>query len=145
MLPTHDDLRKLLQDPEILVAPGVYDALSALIATQAGAKAIYLSGASIAYTHMARSDIGLTSMKEVADILTMLRDRLNTPIIVDGDDGFGNALNVQRTVRLFERAGANAIQLEDQASPKRCGHLAGKRLISSAEMVGKIKAAQDAR
>jgi len=145
MLPTHDDLRKLLQGPEILVAPGVYDALSALIATQAGAKAIYLSGASIAYTHMARSDIGLTSMKEVADILTMLRDRLNTPIIVDGDDGFGNALNVQRTVRLFERAGANAIQLEDQASPKRCGHLAGKRLISSAEMVGKIKAAQDAR
>lgn len=145
MLQIRQGLHKLLQGPDILVAPGVYDALSALIATQAGAQTIYLSGASIAYTHMGRSDIGLTSMKEVADILTMLRDRVEVPIIVDADDGFGNALNVQRTVRLFERAGANAIQLEDQASPKRCGHLAGKRLVSTAEMVGKIKAAQDAR
>src|SRR5690606_22583120 len=129
----------------ILLAPGVYDALSALIAEQAGAEAVYLSGASIAYTRLGRPDIGLVSMTEVADTLAMVRDRIGLPIVVDADNGFGNALNVQRTVRMVERMGAAALQLEDQTMPKRCGHLDGKSLISQAEMAGKIRAACDAR
>jgi 2-methylisocitrate lyase-like PEP mutase family enzyme len=138
-------LKSLLASDDILLAPGVYDALSALIAEQAGARAVYLSGASIAYTRFARSDIGLVSMSEVADTLSLVCDRVQLPVIADADNGYGNALNVQRTVRLFERAGAAAIQLEDQAYPKRCGHLDGKTLISAGEMAGKIAAACDAR
>ncbi|WP_300299099.1 isocitrate lyase/PEP mutase family protein [Ferrovibrio sp.] len=138
-------LRERLRGGGIVVAPGVYDGLSALVAAQAGFEALYLSGASIAYTRFGRSDIGLVSMTEVADTLGAIRERVETDIIVDADTGFGNALNVQRTVRLFERNGAAGIQLEDQASPKRCGHLDGKTLVSPAEMVGKIKAALDAR
>ena len=138
-------LRLRLAEPGILLAPGIYDALTALLAAQAGAEALYLSGANVAYTRLGRPDIGLVSMSEVAEIVALVRDRVDLPVIVDGDNGFGNALNVQRTVRMFERAGASAIQLEDQIMPKRCGHLAGKALISSAEMVGKIKAAVDAR
>jgi 2-methylisocitrate lyase-like PEP mutase family enzyme len=129
----------------LLLAPGIYDSLSGLIATNAGAKAVYLSGASLAYTRFGISDLGLVSVSEVNDTLAAITDRIETPVIVDGDNGFGNALNVQRTVRSFERSGAAAIQLEDQAFPKRCGHLDGKTLISKAEMVGKIKAALDAR
>jgi 2-methylisocitrate lyase-like PEP mutase family enzyme len=116
-----------------------------LVAQQAGAKAVYLSGASIAYTRLGRSDIGLVSVSEVHDTLAAITDRISLPVIVDADTGFGNALNVQRTVRGFERAGASVIQLEDQSFPKRCGHLAGKRLVPQSEMVGKIKAALDAR
>ena len=129
----------------ILVAPGVFDGLSALVAAQAGFEALYVSGGSIAYTRFGRSDVGLVSMTEVADTLGAIRERVDSPLIVDADTGFGNALNVIRTVRLFERNGADAIQLEDQATPKRCGHLAGKALVPAAEMVGKIKAALDAR
>lgn len=129
----------------MLLAPGIYDALSGLIATQSGAKAVYLSGASLAYTRFGTSDIGLVSVSEVNDTIAAITDRIPTPIIVDGDTGFGNALNVQRTVRSFERSGADAIQLEDQSFPKKCGHLAGKKLISTNEMVGKIYAALDAR
>jgi len=138
-------LRKRLQSGSILVAPGIYDGLSALIADQAGFEALYLSGASIAYTRFGRSDIGLVSMTEVADTLGAICERIDADIIVDADTGFGNALNVQRTVRLLERNGAAGIQIEDQASPKRCGHLDGKTLVSAEEMVGKIKAALDAR
>jgi len=138
-------LRQLMQDGTVLLAPGIYDALSGLIATQTGARAVYLSGASLAYTRFGRSDIGLVSVSEVHDTLAAITDRIETPVIVDADNGFGNALNVQRTVRYFERAGAAAIQLEDQSFPKRCGHLDGKKLISCGEMVGKIKAALDAR
>ena len=138
-------LRALLQGPEVILAPGIYDALTALLADQAGFRCLYLSGASIAYTRLGRPDIGLVAMTEVADIITAVRERVATPVVVDADTGFGNALNVQRTVRLFERAGASAIQLEDQAIPKRCGHLPGKRLVRTAEMVGKVKAACDAR
>lgn len=138
-------LKDRLRDKRILVAPGVYDALTGLVAEQAGAETVYLSGASIAYTRFGRPDIGLVSMSEVADTVAVLRDRVTLPIVVDGDNGFGNALNVQRTVRVFERMGANAIQLEDQTLPKRCGHLAGKTLISAGEMAGKISAACDAR
>ncbi len=138
-------LKSRLSETRILVAPGVYDALTGLIAEQAGAEAVYLSGASIAYTRFGRPDIGLVSMSEVADTLAALRDRIALPVVVDADNGFGNALNVQRTVRVFERMGANAIQLEDQTMPKRCGHLDGKRLIAAEEMAGKIRAACDAR
>ncbi|CAH1651666.1 2,3-dimethylmalate lyase [Hyphomicrobiales bacterium] len=128
-----------------VVAPGIYDALTASIAAAAGFEALYLSGAAIAYTRLGRSDIGLVSMNEVADVITLVRDRVPTALIVDADNGYGNALNVQRTVRLFERAGATAIQLEDQTLPKRCGHLQDKSLISAGEMAGKVKAAVDAR
>ena len=139
------DLRNRLNRSEILLAPGIYDALTGLLAEQAGAEAVYLSGASIAYTRFGRPDIGLVSMSEVADVIAAIRDRIATPLIVDADTGYGNALNVQRTVRTFERFGADVIQLEDQSLPKRCGHLSGKTLVSTAEMTGKIRAALDAR
>ena len=130
---------------ETLLAPGIYDALSGLIAEQSGAQAVYLSGASIAYTRFGRSDVGLVSVSEVHDTLAAVTDRIKIPVIIDADTGFGNALNVQRTIRNFERAGAAAIQIEDQSFPKRCGHLNGKVLIKTDEMVGKVKAAVDAR
>ena len=137
-------LKDILNEGFVL-APGIYDALTGLIAAKAGAKAVYLSGASIAYTRFGRSDIGLVSVSEVHDTLAAITDRIDIPVIVDADTGFGNALNVQRTVRNFERVGASAIQLEDQSFPKRCGHLSGKTLVSKNEMVGKIKAALDTR
>ena len=138
-------LKDRLAGPAIVLVPGVYDALSALLAEQAGFEALYLSGASIAYTRLGRSDVGLTTYPEVADVLARITERVATPLIVDADTGFGNALNVQRTVRGFERAGAAMIQLEDQAFPKRCGHLDGKAVIPTREMCGKLRAALDAR
>ena len=138
-------LAQRLQQPKALLAPGVYDALSALIAEQAGFEALYLSGASIAYSRLGRSDIGLTTATEVAQTLAHITDRVRVPVIVDADTGFGNALNTQRTVRDFERAGAAMIQIEDQTFPKRCGHLDGKGVVPVAEMQGKLKAALDAR
>ncbi|MFC7611997.1 isocitrate lyase/PEP mutase family protein [Teichococcus aestuarii] len=111
----------------------------------AGFRALYVSGAAIAYTRLGRPDIGLVSMTEVAETVGLIRDRVDVPLVVDADNGYGNALNTQRTVRLFERAGATALQLEDQTLPKRCGHLQGKSLIGAGEMAGKIKAAVDAR
>jgi 2-methylisocitrate lyase-like PEP mutase family enzyme len=135
----------MIESGPITVAPGVYDAFSALLAEQAGFGALYLSGASIAYTRLGRPDIGLVDMGEVAQTIATIRERVAARLMVDGDTGFGNALNVLRTVRAFERAGADAIQLEDQTTPKRCGHLAGKALVGTGEMVGKIKAALDAR
>jgi 2-methylisocitrate lyase-like PEP mutase family enzyme len=138
-------LRARLVRPPILIAPGVYDPLTALIAERAGFEALYVSGAAIAYTRLGRPDIGLVSLSEVVDTVALIRDRVDSDLIVDADTGYGNALNVERTVRLLERAGASAIQLEDQDFPKRCGHLDNKALIPAAEMVGKIKAAVDAR
>jgi len=138
-------LKQRLQQNKALLAPGVFDALTALVAEQAGFEALYLSGASIAYTRLARSDIGLTTATEVADTLARITERVRVPVIVDADTGFGNALNTQRTVREFERAGAAMIQLEDQTFPKRCGHLDGKTVVPAAEMCGKLKAALDAR
>ena len=140
-----ETLRARLGRPPIVVAPGVYDAFSALVASRAGFGALYVSGAAIAYTRLGRPDIGLVSMTEVVDTLALIRDRTDSHLIVDADTGYGNALNVARTVRQFERAGANAIQLEDQDFPKRCGHLDGKALIAADEMCGKIRAAVDAR
>jgi 2-methylisocitrate lyase-like PEP mutase family enzyme len=138
-------LQGRLAQGKILLAPGVFDALSALLAEQAGFEAAYLSGASIAYTRLARPDSGLVTASEVESTISNIRERVAVPVIVDADTGFGNALNVQRTVRMLERAGAAAIQLEDQSLPKRCGHLDGKTLVPADEMVGKIKAALDTR
>lgn len=139
-------LRARLARPPIVIAPGVYDPLTALIAERAGFEALYVSGAAIAYTRLGRPDIGLVTMDEVADTIALIRDRVvDASLVVDADTGYGNALNVQRTVRRFERAGANAIQIEDQGFPKRCGHLDDKTLISAREMAGKINAAVDSR
>jgi 2-methylisocitrate lyase-like PEP mutase family enzyme len=138
-------LKQRLAQAQVVLAPGVYDALSALVAEQAGFEALYLSGASIAYTRLGRSDVGLTTFPEVAETLARITERVSLPVIVDADTGFGNALNVMRTVKGFERAGAAMIQLEDQTFPKRCGHLDGKSVVPVQEMVGKLKAAMDAR
>ena len=138
-------LKQRLQQPQVLLAPGVYDPLTALIAEQSGFEALYLSGASIAYTRLGRSDIGLTTATEVADCLARITERVSIPVIVDADTGFGNALNTMRTVRAFEQAGAAMLQIEDQTFPKRCGHLDGKTVVPTAEMCGKLRAALDAR
>jgi 2-methylisocitrate lyase-like PEP mutase family enzyme len=138
-------LKQRLAEARVLLAPGVYDALSALIAERAGFEALYLSGASIAYTRLGRPDLGLTTYSEVEDTLARITERVATPVIVDADTGFGNALNVQRTVRGLERAGAAMIQLEDQTFPKRCGHLDGKSVVPVDEMCGKLRAGLDAR
>lgn len=138
-------LRLRLRQADPLLAPGVYDALTASMAEQAGFEAAYLSGASVAYTKLGRPDIGLTSLTEVAEAATRIRERTALPLIVDADTGWGNALNVQRSMRVLEHAGAQAIQIEDQGFPKRCGHLRDKSLIPIAEMVGKVRAALDVR
>ena len=138
-------LKQRLQEKRPLLAPGIYDAFTALVAEQSGFEALYLSGASIAYTLLGRSDVGLTTVTEVAHTLSRITERVRIPVIVDGDTGFGNALNTQRSVRTLEQAGAAMIQLEDQTFPKRCGHLDGKGVIPVSEMVGKLKAALDAR
>ena len=143
MTPT--SLRQRLHDPRPVTAPGIYDALTASIAAAAGFEALYVSGAAVAYTRLGRPDIGLVAMTEMAETIALIRDRVDLPLVVDADNGHGNALNVQRTVRMYERAGATALQIEDQTLPKRCGHLQGKSLISAAEMAGKIRAAVDAR
>jgi 2-methylisocitrate lyase-like PEP mutase family enzyme len=139
------NLRSLLATDKVIVAPGCYDALTALMIQRAGFECAYLSGASVAFTRLGRPDLGLTTATEVAETVGNIRERIDIPLIVDGDTGFGNALNVQRTVRDFERMGASAIQLEDQTIPKRCGHLEGKQLAPVGEMLGKIQAARDAR
>ena len=138
-------LKARLRSPEILIAPGVYDGLTAALAQEAGFEALYLSGAAVAYTRLGRPDIGLTSVTEMAETMNLIRDRVDLPVIIDADTGFGNALNAQRTMRLYERAGADALQVEDQTFPKRCGHLSDKSLIPAAEMAGKIAAMADAR
>lgn len=138
-------LKARISQKDILVAPGVYDGLTASIATDAGFEALYLSGAAVAYTRLGRPDIGLTTASEMADTMTLIADRTAVPVIIDADTGFGNALNAQRTMRLYERAGASALQVEDQTYPKRCGHLADKSLIPAREMAGKVAAMADAR
>ena len=138
-------LRNLVSRPEILVAPGVYDGLTAALATQAGFEALYLSGAAVAYTRLGRPDIGLSTSSEMTDTMALITDRTDLPVIIDADTGFGNALNARRTMQSYERAGAAALQVEDQTYPKRCGHLADKSLISKEEMAGKLAAMADAR
>lgn len=138
-------LKARLSRAPILLAPGVYDGMTAALAEQAGFEAVYLSGAAVSYTRLGRPDIGLATMTEMADTLALIRDRVALPVIIDADTGHGNALNAQRCMRMFERAGASALQVEDQTFPKRCGHLSDKSLIPLAEMAGKIAAMADAR
>ena len=139
------DFQKLIKEPGSFILPGAYDAMSARLIEEIGFKAIYATGAGISNAQLGWADVGLTSLKEVVDIVARMADVTTKPIVVDGDTGFGNAINVLRTVREFERAGVAAIQMEDQVSPKKCGHFSGKEVISKEEMVGKIKAALDAR
>jgi 2-methylisocitrate lyase-like PEP mutase family enzyme len=143
---THaETLRSALRAGRVLQAPGVYDSLSALLVERAGFEIAFLSGASLAFTRFGQPDVGLVGMTEVADTVRLIRDSTRIPLLVDADTGFGNALNVRRTVRELECAGASAIQIEDQVFPKRCGHMAGKQVVSPAEMAGKVRAALDAR
>lgn len=128
-----------------LTVPGCWDGMSALLIEQAGFEAAFLTGGGLAMGRFGRPDLGLVTASEVAETIAVITDRISLPLIVDADTGFGNALNAQRTVRAFERAGASAIQFEDQTFPKRCGHMAGKAVIPAGEMVGKLKAALDAR
>ncbi|MFS0778578.1 oxaloacetate decarboxylase [Neobacillus sp. 3P2-tot-E-2] len=139
------DFQSILGEPGSFILPGAYDAMSAKLIEETGFKAIYATGAGISNAQLGWADVGLTSLKEVVDIVARMADVTNIPIVVDGDTGFGNAINVIRTVKEFERAGVAAIQMEDQVSPKKCGHFNGKEVISKEEMVGKIKAALDAR
>ncbi|MCM3689815.1 isocitrate lyase/PEP mutase family protein [Neobacillus niacini] len=139
------DFQMLLHEPGSFILPGAYDAMSAKLIEETGFKAIYATGAGISNAQLGWADVGLTSLKEVVDIVARMADVTNIPIVVDGDTGFGNAINVIRTVKELERAGVAAIQMEDQVSPKKCGHFNGKDVISKEEMVGKIKAALDTR
>ena len=136
-------LRELLRGDGIVVAPGVYDGLSARLARAAGFAAAYATGGGIARS-MGFPDLGLVSMHEVADRLAGIVEHAGVPVIADADTGYGNALNVRRTVREFERAGVAALHLEDQVFPKRCGHYDDKAVVSTAEMVQKLRAARDA-
>jgi methylisocitrate lyase len=137
-------LRDLVAAPRLLVAPGVYDGLSARIAEEAGFQAVYVSGGAVARS-TGVPDLGLLTMTEVLTRVREVRDATNLPVVADADTGYGNALNVARTIREFERHGVAALHLEDQVSPKRCGHYEDKELISTAEMVSKIQAALDSR
>lgn len=138
-------LRRRLARPEILVVPGAYDSLTARFVEVAGFEAVYLSGAGVSYSKLARPDIGLVNQTEMAERLGDITRAVSIPVMADGDNGHGNAINMMRTIELFERAGAQAVQIEDQRFPKRCGHLDGKSIISSSEMIGKIRAARRAR
>lgn len=138
-------LRQLLVSESGLLLPGVPNALGARIAEIAGFPAIFVTGAGVANTYLGIPDMGLVTLTELVNHVAAIREATALPLIADGDTGFGNALNVQRTIRLIERAGADAIQLEDQVFPKRCGHFEGKAVIPATEMVQKIRAAVDAR
>lgn len=138
-------LRRIVEPGAGAILPGAGNALTARFIAAAGFDAVFVSGAAVANTFLGMPDIGLTSITELVDHVGAIRDAVELPIIVDADTGFGNAVNVGRTVRLLERAGANSVMLEDQTFPKRCGHFEGKDVIPAAEMVQKIRAAVDAR
>lgn len=138
-------LRSLVEARKGVLVPGAFNALSARIIADLGFQAIYVTGAGVTNMHMGMPDQGFMGLHEIADHTARIRDAVDVPLLVDADTGFGNALNVRHTVRVLERAGADCIQLEDQIAPKRCGHFAGKDVISTEEAVGKIKAAVDAR
>ncbi len=138
-------LRERLEQPRVLLLPGVYDSICARLVQQAGFEAVYMTGSGTAMARYGVPDIGLVTMTEMVSAVAALSDAVDIPVVADADTGYGNALNVQRTVKEYERAGVAALQFEDQLFPKRCGHLAGKQVISAEEMVGKLKAALDAR
>lgn len=138
-------LRERVARRDALIVPGAANALTARIIADAGFEAAYVTGAGVANTLLGAPDIGLVTMSEIADQTAAIAEVCPLPLVVDADTGFGNAISVHRTVRVLERAGAAAIQLEDQVFPKRCGHFAGKAIIPAAEMCAKVRAAADAR
>ncbi len=130
---------------DALIMPGAANALAARVIEDIGFEAVYLSGAGLTNTHFGLPDLGFIGLGDVAQHTAAIRDAVELPIVVDADTGFGNALNVRQTIRQLERAGASAVQIEDQVSPKRCGHFAGKDVVPLGEMLGKVRAAVDAR
>jgi carboxyvinyl-carboxyphosphonate phosphorylmutase len=138
-------LKELIAAPDILVAPSAYDALSAKVIAKAGFDAVHMTGSGSSASLLGYPDMGFTTLSEMATHAKNLVLAVDVPVFVDGDSGHGNALNVTRCVREFERAGVAGLHIEDQVTPKRCGHLEGKRVIPAEEMVGKIEAAAAAR
>jgi 2-methylisocitrate lyase-like PEP mutase family enzyme len=142
---TRQKFRAMLKPGAAVILPGVANALAARVVADSGFDAAYVTGAGIANTFLGIPDNGLVTLTELTDHVVAIREVFAGPLMVDADTGFGNALNMRRTIQVLERAGADAIQIEDQVFPKRCGHFEGKEVIPSAEMVQKIKAAVDAR
>ncbi len=138
-------LREVLARPGLAIAPGAADALTALLIEEAGLPVIYVTGAGIANAQLGVPDVGLVSLEEALRVVRAITAVVSTPVFADADTGYGNAINVTRTVREFERAGAAGIQLEDQVTPKRCGHFEGKEIVAAEEMVAKLRAARFAR
>jgi 2-methylisocitrate lyase-like PEP mutase family enzyme len=142
---SRETLKQLIAARRGVLLPGAFNALSAKVIADLGFEAIYITGAGVTNMHFGMPDQGFMGLSDIAEHTMRIRDAVDLPLLVDADTGFGNALNVVHTVRTLERAGADCIQLEDQVSPKRCGHFSGKDVISTQEAVGKIKAAVDAR
>ena len=138
-------LRKLIAAPEIVIAPGAFDCITARLIDTASFPAVYITGSGVSMSALGAPDVGLMSYGEILDRVQRIADVVSIPVIADADTGFGGPLNIMRTVRDFERAGVSAIQIEDQAWPKKCGHEPGRVIVPTAEMVGRIKAAVDAR
>ena len=144
MKPTHS-LKEIVARRAAVQVPGAANALFARVIEELGFEAVYVTGAGIANMHLGAPDIGLTTLTEVGDTVRAIADTVTLPLIVDADTGFGNAVNLVRTIRMLERSGAAGIQIEDQVFPKKCGHFAGKNVVAMDEMVQKVKAAADAR
>jgi len=138
-------LRVMIEKGELVQAPGAYDAMTAKIAEAQGFPAVYMTGYGTSAARFGLPDLGLLTMTEMVDNASRMADAIDIPLIADADTGYGNPINVHRTVREYEKAGIAAIHIEDQVWPKRCGHMAGKKVIKAEEMVGKIKAAVDTR
>jgi len=138
-------LRERLKEDRILIAPGAHDVLTAKIIEKVGFEAVYMTGYGTSASMLGKPDVGLLTLTEMARRASNIVEAVNIPVIADADTGYGNAVNVMRTVREYEKAGVACIQLEDQVAPKKCGHMLGREIISAEEMVGKIKAACDAR
>ena len=138
-------LRQMLQAPGIIVAPGAYDGFSARLIEAAGFEAVYMTGAGTAASHLGQPDLGLATLTEMANHAAHLASCVSLPVIADADTGYGNVLNVVRTVREYEKAGVAALHLEDQVAPKKCGHIAGKQVIPTEEFCDKIRAASEYR
>ena len=144
-MPAMATLRELLAGPEPVLAPGAYDALSARLVERAGFPAVYMTGFGASASLLGRPDVGLLSFAEMASHARRLAQAVSVPLIADADDGYGNPLNVMRTVREYAAAGVAALHIEDQVAPKRCGHLSGHQIVPLGEFAGKIRAAVDAR
>lgn len=142
---TGKTLRSLVNARRGVLVPGAFNAMSARVVADLGFEAIYITGAGVTNMHIGLPDMGFMGLAEISEQTARIRDAVEVPLLVDADTGFGNALNVRHTIRTLERAGADCVQLEDQVSPKRCGHFNGKAVIAADEMIGKIKAAVDAR